>query len=713
MNFRPLPTYVICFIFCLVVGNIQTMAQGSSPSQISNQNEQDGVVTYDAEFFRRYQPNTAFDMAARVPGFNLNDGGDTAVFGADVRGYGGAAGNILINDRRPSSKQDSPSAILSRIPADQVDRIELIRVKVRDIDLLGSTEVINIILKENTEAAVRWQTYVRVNTDYGITPFGSISMSDSWGEIEYNVGMDYRRTRYGDPGVIHRFDENDRLFEIRDDADRARGYDINGYFNASTWVGKTFVNFNSRAANLPRQLVTTSTRIPQPPGNNNTTRIFDTKRDLSVLELGIDAERSLLDDLQGKAILLYSRLGRDPSGSQIDLNADDEQVRAQLEEENTIQKELISRIELAWSRWDKHSIQFDIERADNILDNRLVFTDDIGAGPVVIDVPGGNTKVDEARWNFLFRDTWSMGKFNLEYGINYELSTISQTGDADQKRSFNYFKPRIVLTYSPKQGSQTRFRFEKEVSQLDFRDFVSATIFEDNSTTLGNSDLRPDRTWVAELSHEYRYGSIGVVKITAFHHWITDTLDFLPLTPTFEATGNIGDARRWGGIFETTAPLDWTGLSGARMEFKLRLQDSTVVDPVTMNNRVLSALGGYRQDVLFEDENDYAISFDFRQDIESARVSWGWSMIERADRPVFKADELDLFSEGIDFHAFIETTQWFGLKLALEGQNLFNNIQVRDRFIYVAERDLSPLDQREHREGRNGTRLLFKISGTF
>ena len=80
MNFRPLPTYVICFIFCLVVGNIQTMAQGSSPSQISNQNEQDGVVTYDAEFFRRYQPNTAFDMAARVPGFNLNDGGDTAVF---------------------------------------------------------------------------------------------------------------------------------------------------------------------------------------------------------------------------------------------------------------------------------------------------------------------------------------------------------------------------------------------------------------------------------------------------------------------------------------------------------------------------------------------------------------------------------------------------------------------------------------------------------
>ncbi len=712
MYFKSLSRHSCLFIF-LLTGFSQLQAQDVNHADTTSNNNQDGVVTYDADFFRRYQPNTALDMAARVPGFNLSDGGDTQVFGADVRGYGGAAGNILINDRRPSAKQDSPTAILSRISADTVDRIELIRVKVRDIDLLGQTEVINIILKEDAPASVRWETYLRVNTDYGLTPFGSISMSDSWGGIEYNVGMDYRNTQYGDPGVIERFDPNGTLIEIRDDADKATGYDINGYFNAATWLGENYIKINGRAANMPRSLVTTSTRMPQIPGSDITSRIFDTTRDLSVLELGIDVERKLIPGLQGKGILLFSRLGRDPSSSQLDLNADGQQTRFQEEIENTVQKELISRLEFGWSGWEQHAVQFDVELALNTLTNSLVFTDDTGAGPVIVDVPGGNVRVEEDRWNFLLRDTWTVGKFSLEYGINYELSTISQSGDAVQERSFNYFKPRVLLTYSPVQGRQTRLRFEREVSQLDFRDFVTAKVFEDNSVTLGNEDLRPDRTWVAELSHEYRYGSIGVVKVTAFHHWITDTLDFLPLSDTVEATGNIGDARRWGAIFETTLPLEWTGLTGARMDFKFRLQDSTVIDPVTLDRRKLSALGGYRQDVLFEDENDYAVRFDFRQDIESALVSWGFTIAERADRPEFKADELDLFSESIDLNAFIETTRWFGLKLTFLGENLTNNDQIRDRFIYMAQRDLSPLALREHREGNNGARLFFKVSGTF
>ncbi|NNE38525.1 MAG: TonB-dependent receptor plug domain-containing protein, partial [Gammaproteobacteria bacterium] len=673
-----------CLLISLLIVITPGFAQEDADISVNNNNDQDGVVTYDADFFRRYQPNTALDMAARVPGFNLDDGGDTQVFGADVRGYGGAAGNILINDRRPSAKQDSPTAILSRISAETVDRIELIRVKVRDIDLLGQTEVINVILKEGAAASVRWESYLRVNTDYGLTPFGSISMSDSWSGIEYNVGMDYRNTEYGDPGVIDRFDPDGTLIEIRDDADQAEGYDINGYFNAATWIGENYIKVNGRAANMPRSLVTTSTRIPQVPGSDVTTKVFDTTRDLKVLELGIDAERKFTTDLQGKGILLFSRLERDPSSSQLDLDANGDQTRFQEEIENTVQKELISRLEFDWSGWKQHSVQFDVELALNTLENTLVFTDDTGAGPVIVDVPGGNTQVEEDRWNFLLRDTWSMGTISFEYGMNYELSTISQSGDAEQERSFNYFKPRVVLTWSPTQGRQTRLRFEKEVSQLDFRDFVTAKVFEDNSVILGNSDLRPDRTWVAEISHEYRYGSIGVIKLTAFHHWITDTLDFLPLNATVEATGNIGDARRWGGIFETTLPLEWTGLSGARIDFKLRLQDSTVIDPVTGNRRALSAQGGYRQDVFFEDENDYAVRFDFRQDIESQLVSWGFTIAERGDRPEFKADELDLFSESIDLNAFIETTRWFGLKLTFLGENLTNNDQIRDRFIYTA-----------------------------
>ena len=75
-----------------------------------------------------------------MPGFTVDDGGDK-------RGFGGAAGNVLINDRRPSTKQDAPSAILGRIPAELVDHIELVRVRIRDINLYGRTEVVNVVLE--------------------------------------------------------------------------------------------------------------------------------------------------------------------------------------------------------------------------------------------------------------------------------------------------------------------------------------------------------------------------------------------------------------------------------------------------------------------------------------------------------------------------------------------------------------------------------------
>ncbi|MGK0297673.1 MAG: hypothetical protein ACI9XC_001289 [Gammaproteobacteria bacterium] len=707
---------LICLSMILIIDTTKLVMadEHQASQQIVNQDStissgnisEDGVVTFSAEFLQRYQPNTALDMVNRIPGFTLDNGGNQ-------RGFGGAAGNVLINDRRPSTKQDQPAAILGRISADLVERIELIRVKVRDIDLLGQTVVVNVILRDEAPAAVRWDAYIRYNFDYGTTPYGAISLSDRWGEVEYNVGVDYRNTQYGDPGVIQRFDPEGTLIEIRDDAHRAKGYDVNGYFNASTWMGKNFVQLNSRASNMPRNLLTTSTRISQLPGGETRQQIFDTTRDANILELGIDIERVLKSNLLGKTIFLYSRVGRDPSSSQQDFNPTGEQTRLQFEEEGSVRTELISRLELDWAALPKHAIQVDLEHALNIHDNNLIFTDDTGTGPVVIDVPGGNTRVEEVRWNVLAQDTWTLAKFDLEYGINFERSTISQTGDANQKRSFNYIKPRMVLTYSPTQGRQTRLRFEREVSQLNFDDFVTATVFEDNNVTVGNKDLRPDRTWVAEVSHERRYGDIGVIKLTAFHHWITDVLDLLPLTSTFETTGNIGNGRRWGVILETTVPLDRFGLSGAQIDFKVRGQDSIVIDPVTGRNRKLTALGGYTQDILFFDENDYAFAINYRQDFEATRVSWGWGLAERAQRPVFKADELDIFNDGYNLTGFIETTRWFGLKLSIEGVNLLNNIQTRDRTIFVAERDLSPVLLLERRDGNNGAGVFFRVSGSY
>ncbi len=124
------------------------------------------------------------------------------------------------------------------------------------------------------------------------------------------------------------------------------------------------------------------------------------------------------------------------------------------------------------------------------------------------------------------------------------------------------------MTYSNDNGYLSRLSFIREVAQLDLNGFVSATVFDENDLALGNPEIRPDRSWKLELVQEKRLGNIGVIKITGFHHWITDVLDLLPINSDFEAPGNIGDGRRWGIIFDSTIPLDYLKLINAKLNFR-------------------------------------------------------------------------------------------------------------------------------------------------
>jgi outer membrane receptor protein involved in Fe transport len=356
-----------------------------------------------------------------------------------------------------------------------------------------------------------------------------------------------------------------------------------------------------------------------------------------------------------------------------------------------------------------------VEAAYNVLDGSLFQVENKGTGIVVVDVPGGNSKVEESRGDFLLKDTWTLGQFELDYGMGAEASRITQSGDADLQRNFFFVTPQAALSYTPTKGNLSRVRLAREVAQLKFNDFISTTVFEDDDLALGNPNLRPDTTWIGELSHERRFGDSSVIKVTAFHHWITNVLDLLPITPTFEVPGNIGNGRRWGVEIENTIPLAWLGLTGSRLDTKFRWQDSSVVDPVTEIDRVLSAVSGFRgvPDIKFRQGNEYVIDVSYRQDFEEERIAWGWRMAEQAERPVFKVNEKELSDEGVLFSLFMETTRWFGIKARVEGHNLFNYHEKRDRTVYIGERELSLIDTYALRERNVGRRVNLVLTGSF
>ena len=96
--------------------------------------------TYDASFFAVYNPLTAADMLARIPGFEINDGDDR-------RGFGATGGNVLINGERPSSKATITDQ-LKRIPAASVMRVEMLSGG-GSADVAGQSRAANVILKHD------------------------------------------------------------------------------------------------------------------------------------------------------------------------------------------------------------------------------------------------------------------------------------------------------------------------------------------------------------------------------------------------------------------------------------------------------------------------------------------------------------------------------------------------------------------------------------
>jgi hypothetical protein len=669
----------------------------------------DHLVDYPAAFFARYQPVTALDMVRQLPGFQLDNG-------SSDRGFIAAVGNILINDVYPSAKQDSPSSILARIPANLVTRIELIRGPVRDIDLQGQPVAANVVLDGDFPATVRWDLYVRHHSEGPAKPGVDVSVSDRWKRIDYNAGVRIEREANGETGNDKDFDADRVLVEKSRISQESTGIDLTGTLNASAVLGSTLTRMNTRTHYETRNPLQVKQVMPLEQGEAPSKELVGSALTIKQFEIGGDASKYLNANLAAKGIFLFSLEQLPKTASREIFDATDNRVSSTVAVTTTDSTAVVARLELDWKGWSGHNVQFNMEGAFNALDGTLYQTIDTGSGPVEVEVPGANTLVEEIRGDFLLKDTWSIGSLKLDYGLGAEVSTITQTGDADQERHFFFLKPELVMTYSFREREQTRFRLAREVAQLDFDDFVTANVFEDDDLSLGNPDLQPDTTWVAELTQEWRFKNASVVRLTAFHDWITDVLDLLPLTPSFEAPGNIGDGRRWGIEFESTVLLDGLGLSGAKLDITALVQDSTVVDPVTGNDRVLSGEGGNNAYRTLENSNKnirYLYRVDYRQDFSAARVAWGWTVAERDERKLFRVNEFDVRDEGYAVNTFIETTRWKNLKVSLVGDNLLNFAQVRDRTFYVGERDLTPVDSYKFEERFNGRRFTLTVSGTF
>ncbi|MEW6537012.1 MAG: TonB-dependent receptor [Pseudomonadota bacterium] len=668
-------------------GDKPQVAEAPVPTGPTNQApladaSQRGVLVFTPDFFAAQRPNTALDMVNRVPGFSIDNG-------SGARGFEGAVGNVLINNNRPASKNDSGSNVLGRTLANQVERIELIRGGAPGIDMQGYSVVVNVILKttDSRQSILTWNAMLfegghdiyggsyQFTQNKGDRSWG-VTLSDGMGSSDSNgVGRSIRRNAAGDVIRDERF-ENDGW---------GGGQSIRGNYTGPVFGGKL-----EGTARYGLNDYQNWTELSSP----TSLRRSDYAEDGDSGELGLTWTRTLNPRWTLETRLIHEFSSFDSvSGSNETLNgtaAPEQQFKSNGDSSESILRALVRH-----ERSPALTIEAGAEIAYNMLDVNQAFT----VGGVDVPLPSASVKVEETRGEAFSKATWRINpKLTLEGGVRLEASTISQSGDADQEKSFFFAKPRLLATWTPMENNQLRFRFERELGQLDFGDFAASAELDDGTVFGGNVDLEPEQRWISELSYERRFWGEGVVSIGYRHDRIIDVIDRLPLPGGLSATGNIGDGTLDQLSLNVVVPLDKVGISGARFTFRNDWNKTSVTDPTTGEDRRISGVRPSQANV------------GFQQDITSWKTQWGINWLPRLGQATYDPDQTFAWRGADYLEAFVEYKP--SPTLSLRSQlNLWNDF-TQQRTVY-ASRDPRTVAFVEDRSIDPRTFVSLRVRKTF
>ena len=642
------------------------------------------VTTYGTAFFAQFAPRTALDIARRVPGFTL-DLGNT-----DTRGFAGAAGNVVINGARPSSKAESLEANLTRIPASRVIRVEVGPGDLYGSEYAGKSQVLNVLLSTDagvdanlTSSGRRWFTGY-VNTDVS----GSALIKRGSSTINLSAGTG--RNRQLEEGT-------DTITNFSTGAQREFRRKTNSYFNKDPYGSASWAlerapdnafRFNARWA--PSRFDLEQTNRVTAGGGQRDDGLIQHYRN-PVIELGGDVTRPLAGGAL-KIVGLATRRKRDNFDTYLlrsGLLDDGATIVGGFEQtQKAKQSETIARTTWTHSDIAGFSVEAGLEGVLNTLDSTVEFSEiEADGSRTRIDLPIDQATVKEKRGEAFINIGKNLSPvLRIDGGVAFELSKLTVTGDTEAERSLKFLKPNIAIDWKPADGWHSRLSIRRTVAQLNFYDFISVAELSADRVNAGNAELLPQRTWEVRLTADKRILGDGLIKLDIGLDQISLLQDQILTEDGFSAPGNIGTGKRRFITLDVDAPLGRFGLSGTRLKLNGTLQSTRVHDPISDKTRNFSDFFP-----------DWQWSVELRRD--AGALSYGFALNDRDKFSFFRANEIDSMKNGgIYGTAFIEYRTSPRTSITLDVDNLFSTKGLRERLLYDPNRTRPDPAWREFRE---------------
>ncbi len=705
------------------------------------------VLEYGTDYFQRFEPLTVGDALKRVPSVAfLSDVLESD--GVRLRGLDPAYTQILINGEKVPGAGDGSggfgsgadgSFFVDRIPAELIERVEVVRSASANRSGDAMAGAINIVLRDGysldggyVRAGALGFNDGRVRETYGAVWGGEVG----GGRLLTGFNVQGRRNpkekfsaRYDAPGGA--------LVNIEDQTDTRDGTDYSANFAYEIEAGPGEFKIDGIYVRTDRTADEDSIEyIAGIRNNTNLTTLNDNDVDTQQDSWSLNGEYEL-DAFGGETTFKVGfaefkqrenefenemEYRRDaviyPEGDRftrdlVRADVDDVEMKAKIDHERDIG---FGELEVGF--------QFDSKKRDNFsgegrsrtgsgglpaIPAGSALPDASGTGipgfnfnPAISANDGGDNTIERTQLAPYAMLSGETGAFAWEAGIRYEatdIDIVDRTVPASQGNDYGIFLPSAHLRWNLTGADRVNASVARTIRNPSFN-FLSPALLTtelgDNDFQ-GNPDLEPETAWGLDVGYERQVGREGVIGFNIFYRAVEDLIELatvrnsagVPLEGD-EGAGtfiyspvNSGDGTVYGVEFDASTPLSFIGLPDTGVFMNYSWLDSEIDDEF-----------GSRK---FNDQSDYVFNAGFIHDFTALNAAFGVTYRTQGDAKSRVVGEEVVTSYGGVLEAFVEKSFGKNFTLRLTGSNLLDGSkdEVFDKFTTVGDQISRSYDEYE------------------
>jgi outer membrane receptor protein involved in Fe transport len=687
-------------------------------------------LTYGQEFFQKFEPTSVGDQLKRVPGVSFAS--DIGEYDSPaLRGLGAGFTQILVNGRPIPGAGNDRTVFVDRIPAEIIDRIEIIRSPTADLDSQGIGGTINIILKDGTSlppgvitrAGLLYYPDTETFKGSGALSWSGRNQAETvaWSltldaQQRYNPKLTRQEVFTDDvPGFEESttgrdlFDPFDRdrsiAVERQEELDTRRSFDLSLNGDVTFEIGEQsklrFDGFYIRTRRTDTEQTVNLERDE-----------FDDPYEIDSLEISKEPFKQSNFGLSGlyeakfgegmsvETQLRYSQFKEKSSNNTFELDDDD------------VDLDTLEDTDLNRSDFDSELIEIDaLDSNDRELSGDAAFKKEWANWSIKLGTAGklknrrfgqtvGEDLDDEEDASlvesvFHYRehrlDGFALAEFKLgggakaQAGVRAEYTKSRQrirqdiTEDEEERASSSEFhlNPSVHLQVPLGAGPQLRASIARTVRRPNIDQVVPFRQVddpEDNDVTIGNPDLKFETSWGVDVGLEQRLPR-GVVGVNVFYRRVNDLIALvntgIPSDPEADPDSEEGRARIY--TFDNVGKGKVYGIEfdlSAPLTF-LGLDNTGVFANFTrLWSKRTEPNTGLR--VPFDEQPKYVYNFGVTQDFPQWGASAGFSYRRQGPgQSTFLGEEEHQFYGG-NLEAYVEKRLLRNVVVRLSGNNLLD-----------------------------------------